>query len=345
LSKICLISDLHFGVRKNNEVFIDSQLRFINEQFIPYLNENGIKKICILGDLFDNRQSTNTKVMNAVHSVFDKLRNFEIYVLVGNHDTYFTSSIEVNSLKFLNEFHNVTLIEKITSVEFNNRKFVMAPWITNIPEFISQFNGTKCDVCLGHFNIFGFQYNKQKRSEDGIESNIFSGCNKVFTGHFHIRNVQNLYGSEIIYIGSPFQLTRNDIDEERGFVVLNTEDLSYEFISNTVSLKYISLKFPEKFSYNRVHNNIVDVHIDYNDRYDESKIDRYVKRIEEYEPAVPPNILVDNNTDFGSGMDLNCCNIGSIMDLIREYIDMIEVENKEDIYSNLADLYNEAKSE
>lgn len=344
--KVAIISDLHFGARKNSEVFLRSQSKFISKQFAPYLKEHKIKKIFMLGDIFDNRSSTNTKVLNEVHNLFEKhLKDFEIYLLVGNHDCYFNSSIRVNSLKPLSNFKGVHLIEDMTSVEMDGKNFVLVPWIVDTMKFVREFNKTNPDVCMGHFNITGFQYNKWKSSDDGINGRIFQKCKKVFTGHFHIRNRQELHGAEIVYVGSPYQLTRNDIDEDRGFIILDTDDLSYEYVNNTTSLKYIKLKFPEKFSKNTVQGNIVDVHVDFDESYNENKIDKYVKKIEEYGPAIPPNIFVDNSNLLGGDLDLDAYDIGSMTDLMREFIDTLEITNKEEIYDSLIDLYNEVKGD
>jgi DNA repair exonuclease SbcCD nuclease subunit len=343
---VSLISDLHFGVRKNNEVYLKSQIKFIVEQFVPYLKENEINTIFILGDLFDNRSSTNTKVMNAVYEIFsDYLKDFTIYILVGNHDTYYNSNIEINSLKFLTKFENIHVIDKMTKIEIDNKKITLVPWVVDNVKFVREFHKTKCDVCMGHFNIHGFHFNKFKKSDDGIQAKLFSNCKKVFTGHFHIRNSQIINDIEMVYIGSPYQLTRNDIDECRGFTLLDLKDLSYKFIDNTKSLKYIKLKFPEKFSQSKIENNIIDVHVDYDNSYNENKVDNYIKKIEKFCPALPPNIFVDNNSELSGELNLENCNIGSMMDLMREYVDGLDIKNKEEIFKILIELYNEVKGE
>jgi len=343
---VALLSDLHFGVRKNSEVFLDSQLRFIVEQFVPYLKEHGIKKIFMLGDLFDNRSSTNTKVMNAVYDIFATcLKDFEIYMIIGNHDCYFNSTVNINSMKFLEGFKNIHLIEKITKITLNKKKIVMVPWIVDNVEFIREFQKINCDICMGHFNISGFHFNKFKKSDDGLHGKLFGKCKKVFTGHFHIRNSQKIHGSEIVYVGSPYQLTRNDIDESRGFTILDLSTLEYKFIDNNVSLKYIKLKFPEKFTKNKISNNIIDVHVDYDEKYNEKIVERYVQKIEQLDPAMTPNIFVDNNSELSGNIDLDGYNIGSMLDLMREYINSLDVRNKEEIYDLLIDLYNEVKGD
>ena len=342
--KVCLIADLHFGVRKNSEIFLASQVRFIEEQFVPYLKEHGIKEVFLLGDLFDNRSSTNTKVMNSVYDLFDhKLTDFNIHVLIGNHDCYFNSTVEINSLKFLEKLPNVHLVEKITVMEVGDKKVVMVPWVIDTLSFVREFSQVEnCDLCFGHFNITGFHFNKVKRSDDGIQGKLFSKFKKVFSGHFHIRSSQKIPGSEIIYIGSPYQLTRNDIDENRGFVILDTETLEYQHIDNTVSLKYIKVKYPEKVTSSKIKNNIIDVYVDYDENYNEEKVDKYVKKIEEMGPVITPNIFVENNSSLNSDIDLENYKFGSMLDLMREYVDGQDIGNKEEINQLLIELYNES---
>jgi DNA repair exonuclease SbcCD nuclease subunit len=346
MTRVALISDTHLGVKKNSEIFLKSQIKFITDQFIPKLKQENIKDIFWLGDLFDNRNNTNTKILNAVFDLFENhLKDFNVNLLVGNHDCYYNSSIEVNSLKIFKKFENVRVIEQMTHMKIDDKNVILVPWIVDSQDFIREFQKYPCDVCLGHFDITGFQYNKYRKSEDGIQKKLFGRCKKVFSGHFHIRNKQKYEGCDIMYIGSPYQLNRNDMDEERGFAILNFEDLSYENINNEISMKFIKLKFPEKFSKKRITGNIIDVHIDYDDSYNEEKVERYIKRIEEYGPAISPNIFVDNNFGLNGELNPDDCNIGSITELMSEYINSLEIDNKDQIYEILIELYNESKGD
>lgn len=344
MSKIILVSDTHFGVRKNSEVFLESQIKFIDEQFIPYLIENNIKCVCWLGDIFDNRSNINIKIMNAVIDIFKKLKEFNIFLLTGNHDTFFNDSININSIKIFSEFPNVKIIEDITQIVLDGVKITMVPWIVDNCKFIKEFKTFDTDICLGHFNINGFNFNKFKLSEDGVSQNVFHDCKKVFSGHFHIRNTKTYNNTEIIYIGSPYQLTRNDADECRGFTVLDLHDLSYEFIDNTKSLKYIKLQYPQTFDKSMIENNIVDVHIDYDDSYNEVEIDKYIKLIENFNPAISPSIVINNNNEVDGSVDLTVYNVGSISNLISEYVESLDISNKDEINQILFDLYDNVKS-
>jgi len=102
MNNVAIISDWHLGIKKSNDLFFQSQLSFFRDQFEPYLKKNGITEIFFLGDLFDNRVSLNIKIKNEALNIFDNiLKNYKIYLLIGNHDCFYTNTIDVNSLKFL----------------------------------------------------------------------------------------------------------------------------------------------------------------------------------------------------------------------------------------------------
>jgi len=342
---IALLSDLHFGVRKNSEVYFESQKKFIINQFIPYLKERNINKIFFLGDMFDNRSSINTKIHNEVFNLFDEyFKEFEIVILVGNHDCYFNSSVEINSIKFLGKFKNIRIVENPEIIEHNDKKILLVPWVINFSSFITYISNKNFDVSFGHYNIKGFHYNKYKTSEDGLDGFLFGNkCKKVFSGHFHIRSKQTFKDCDIIYIGSPYQLTRSDIDEERGFTILNTDDLSYEYIDNKNSLKFIKLEYPKIFNRNLIEGNIIDVHVKYDKNYSEEKIDNYIKQITEFDPAFPPQIVIETDEMLDSSFDITKLNFSSIPDLMMEYINTIDIKNREDVFNILLDLYSATK--
>ena len=54
--KIAIITDQHFGCRKNSKVFHDFFLKFYNDVFFPTLEKEGITTIVDMGDTFDSRK-------------------------------------------------------------------------------------------------------------------------------------------------------------------------------------------------------------------------------------------------------------------------------------------------
>ena len=343
-----MVSDSHFGIKKANDIFFESQIKFFQDQFEPYLRKNKIDTIFFLGDVFDNRVSLNIKIKNMVLNLFSNtLKDYTIYVLVGNHDSYLSTNISINSLKFLDHLNNVKLIETETLIEYNKRKIYLSPWISNYKDFINKVSEMKerVDLCFGHFAINGFNLNKVKIEDGGLEQSVFAKFKKVFSGHFHIRGVRKnvIDNTEIIYVGSPYQLNRGDSNEMRGFCILDTETLDYKFIDNTESLQYVMLTYPEKFTEKMIKGNIIDVNVKFEKNTDDNKLQLYIKMIEKLKPIVPPQIIPINNFVSVDGeVDES---IKSSAQLMREYINRLDVDNKEEIYSILEKLHEEASNQ
>ena len=64
--KVALLADLHFGVKRGDQIWMNSQVRFFKNQLVPELKKQNIKDIWILGDVFDTRESVNVNVISTV---------------------------------------------------------------------------------------------------------------------------------------------------------------------------------------------------------------------------------------------------------------------------------------
>ena len=94
--KIAVIGDAHFGIKKSDKTFLQSQLRFFEDQLVPELKSRNIKNLFVLGDVFDTRQSVNVQTDNIVLKLFkETLKDFTCQIIVGNHDIYHTTTTEV----------------------------------------------------------------------------------------------------------------------------------------------------------------------------------------------------------------------------------------------------------
>lgn len=345
--EIALISDLHFGHKKNSDPFLENHIDYIKNEFVPYLKKNNISTIMILGDLFDNRSSINVKVKNAVYDLFDQyLHEFKIFMIVGNHDTYFHNSINTHSLKFFKKFSNITVVDDIDRIYLDNRYILMVPWQTNYDEFAERVarKNFHCDVCLGHFDISGFKLNKTRLSEEGLSSDLFfNNYTLTFSGHFHTRSKSMRGTFSIIYIGSPYHLTRHDTGEERGFCVLDLETLKYKFVNSKNTIKFIKIEYPNTINEKIIHNNIIDIHVKVDEQYSEEQLQKYIRTIEEYNPLFSPNIVVENS-NINPLINSDVKNFGSAITMIKEYVDGLDIPNKDKVYFTIEKIYNSAKN-
>lgn len=344
-NNVCLLADTHFGFDNNSEIFLKNSIDFFTKQLIPFLKTENINEIFILGDIFDSRVNININVNNIVYDLFDViLKDFKIYILIGNHDVYYNSTNDIHSLKFLRKFENVTLIEKPTVIELYNKKILICPWVNDYLELTKIINNNKSDIIMGHFDIVGFNFNKVILSKNGMPHDLFiDKCDIVFSGHFHTRSIKRINNTEIIYIGSPYQLTRADMDEDRGFLIYNFDLNKYNFFTNDISTKFFKLEYPETYTQKDIENNFIDVHISYNyDNYNQNDYLSYMEDIEKFNPIKITPFYNDEKLELQHNGEQINANRLSIIELINIYVESLKINDcdKNTVLNILIDLFN-----
>lgn len=231
--KIALITDQHFGARNDSLHFLDYYEKFYNLFFLE-IDDHNIDHVLILGDTFDRRKYVNFySLQRAKRMFFDRLkaRDIKVYMLVGNHDTYYKNTNDVNSPELmLNEYDNITVINDPQTIEVDGVKICMVPWICsdNYVVSMNEIKNTDATVCMGHFEIQGFQMYRGAPSEEGLNSEIFKKFDMVFSGHYHHKSSRE----NIHYLGNPYELTWQDYDDPRGFHIFDLKTHDLQFLKN-----------------------------------------------------------------------------------------------------------------
>ncbi len=348
--KIALCSDIHFGVRKGNDLFLDSQMAFFKRVFIPKLKEENIKDVFILGDLMDNRNTINVKILSEVTKLFrEDFKDFNIRVLCGNHDIYYKTSVKTNSLSFLDILPNVQVIDDITIdkhiLKETGKKILQVPWIVDEEDFLNRVSNEniECDYCFGHFELEGFNLTRYVVSHGGQDPNmILDNYIRTYSGHYHNKSRKRQGDKYIQYLGCPFHLTRSDIGDDKGFFIIDLDNDTDEFIKNTVSMEFKKIKYPDKFTKKDIEGNIIDVHIDYDENYKEASVQKYLRILEKYKPALSPSLKIENRMMAGEIEEIEH---QSIEDLLEEYINSLTINNKTHILETIINLYRQCDKE
>jgi hypothetical protein len=106
----------------------------------------------------------------------------------------------------------------------------MMPWICaeNYSDSMATLKDTNATICMGHFEIEGFQMYRGAPSHDGLEPKLFDKFDMVFSGHYHHKSSRK----NIHYLGNPYELTWQDFDDARGFHIFDLKTHELEFIRN-----------------------------------------------------------------------------------------------------------------
>ncbi len=202
--------------------------------------EHDIKNIIQLGDFFDSRTNLSLKAFHYCKPEWldPLIRNgFHMNILIGNHDISMRESLEINSpTSLLQEYVKagaVNIITKPTVVEFDNCTVDVIPWICKENEVeVQQFmqRSKVSDLCVGHFEISGFQMYKGVEGHGGLSPETFERYERTFSGHYHTRSYSESY--KIEYVGTPYEITWSDCNDPRGFTVFDTDTRVSTFVRN-----------------------------------------------------------------------------------------------------------------
>ena len=237
--KICVISDTHWGAKKGSKHLHDYFELFYENVFFPALEEHGVETVIHMGDAFDSRKSIDYQSLEwAKRVVFDPLKKYQVHMIVGNHDCYFKNSNHVNSPELLlQDYSNIKTYSSPTNTKICGIDMTLIPWICseNYDETLKVIRKSKSKIAMGHLELKGFRVNKHLvMDEHGADPKMFDKFDKVFSGHYHTRSDNG----KIFYLGNPYEMYWNDVNDTRGFHIFDTETLEHTPIDNPYRLFY-----------------------------------------------------------------------------------------------------------
>jgi DNA repair exonuclease SbcCD nuclease subunit len=212
--KTLLLTDTHLGLYAASDVWHDIALK-IFQAVADFCNRNNIKRIIHLGDFFEKREAINVKSLwYAVRYIGPILNEFNTYLVVGNHDTFYKNKIEPHSLCIFDKFENITVVDEPITLPCG--QIGLVPW--QCTPMLGVY------TLMGHFEINGFKMNEGYTTRRAkIEPEELGMYRKVISGHFHTPMTKN----NITYIGAPSQQTFADVGGERGFYVYDERKLDF----------------------------------------------------------------------------------------------------------------------
>jgi DNA repair exonuclease SbcCD nuclease subunit len=237
--KIGIFTDSHYGAKKGSKHLHDYFELFYKNVFFPALEEHGVETVIHMGDAFDSRKSIDYQSLEwAKRVVFDPLKKYQVHMIVGNHDCYFKNSNHVNSPELLlQDYSNIKTYSSPTNTKICGIDMTLIPWICseNYDETLKVIRKSKSKIAMGHLELKGFRVNKHLvMDEHGADPKMFDKFDKVFSGHYHTRSDNG----KIFYLGNPYEMYWNDVNDTRGFHIFDTETLEHTPINNPYKLFY-----------------------------------------------------------------------------------------------------------
>ena len=347
--KIAIITDTHFGARNDNLNFNDYFFKFYDNVFFPTLKERDITTCIHMGDVVDRRKYISYRIANDFRSRFIervKELNIDLHIVIGNHDTYYKNTNDVNSMnELVGEDSLTSIYSEPQVVEFDDVPIQFIPWINagNYSKTMEALSKSPAQIAMGHLEVSGFQMYRGQYSENGWDKELFRRFDTVFSGHFHHKSDDG----QIYYLGTPYQIFWNDFDDPKGFHIFDTETRELERIINPHTLF-------KKIYYDDTQENYDSHDVEqYKEKYvklivvnkkDLYDFDKFVDRLLAAD-AYEVKIIEDfSDLDASNVSDDIVENTEDTMTLLDRYVDELDITlNKDRLKNTMRTLYNEAQ--
>jgi UDP-2,3-diacylglucosamine pyrophosphatase LpxH len=341
--KVVIISDQHFGCRKNSKLFHDYFLKFYNDVFFPTLEEYGITTVVDMGDTFDSRKGIDFSALSwAKNNYYDRLQEMgvKVHTIVGNHTAYYKNTNNVNAVDLLlREYDNVTVYPEPTEVMLGQLPTLFIPWINqeNEERTLKLIEKTTCPCAMGHLELHGFRVNRQIIMEHGLDSKLFGKFKRVFSGHYHTRSTNGT----VFYLGNPYEIYWTDVGDTRGFTIFDTETLEHTPVDNPYkmfhNIYYEDTNY-QTFDTREYENKIVKVVV--RKKSDTKKFEKFIDKL--YSSNIAELKIIEN-FDIQEPQDFEAFESEDTISILNRYIEEAEISlDKSVIQKMMQEIYQEA---
>lgn len=347
---IALLNDTHAGVRSDMVEMAKYQGRFYEEIFFPYLDKHNIKHIIHLGDYFDRRKYINFSSLaeNRKHFIEPLVkRGIHMDLILGNHDTYYKNTNDVNSPELLlfNE-SNITVIQEPVTKDYDGTTVALVPWINpeNYADSVEFLLSAPATHCFGHFEIEGGLMQPGFNCPHGLDPTYLKRFEQVYSGHFHHKSdVGN-----VRYLGSQMQFTWSDYNDKKYFHIFNTETLEVTPVLNPLTMFekvfYDDTKFKRfediaEMDFSNIAGKFVKLIVVNKDN--PYWFDTFIDKVHKENPLHLQVVDDNKHMDFFNDDDIE--DIEDTLTILGKYVDGLEIQGaKKPLNELMTSLYNEA---
>jgi len=213
-NKAIVFTDIHFGLKSNSLLHNQDCAKFV-DWIIETAQAHGCETGMFLGDWHHHRAAINLHTLDFSLQALEKLsRAFsQFYFIPGNHDLYYRDKRDIHGAAWARHIPNI----HICNDWVQQGDVIIAPWL--VGDDHKRIQKMSAKYMFGHFELPHFKMNAMVEMPDHgeIKNDDFRGIEKVFSGHFHLRQQKN----NINYIGNAFPHNFADAgDTNRGAMIL-----------------------------------------------------------------------------------------------------------------------------
>jgi DNA repair exonuclease SbcCD nuclease subunit len=213
--KVLFVGDPHLKMSR-----FDISVRFLN--WITELSlELKPDMVVNLGDSFDTHAVLRSELMQEFRKHVDAIcsNNMDYVYVLGNHDQYKPNDATYHALQpFIGLYKNLIIADK--PINYKDISFI--PYVHNLRDFPTK----TLPICVAHQSFVGVDYG-YLRPDVGVDADKVS-ADVIISGHIHLRQE---FG-KVMYPGTPFAHNANDLNQEKGVMLFDTDTYKSTFIKS-----------------------------------------------------------------------------------------------------------------
>lgn len=241
--RFVFIADLHlsrYGQDKIEDVTqlperLDSIVRTVNNT-IDYCKNNDIDRIVIGGDCLHGKSVIYALAQSLLLDFFRSNRDIEFIVIDGNHDLSGKGALSVSSLKSIDNEPNV---KRIDEEYFHDKQndILYVPYSYSMVDIVKNHSAK---YLISHFGLNEAIVNSGVSIISDISLKQLTGKYEiVLLGHYH--KPQEIINDKIklYYVGSLIQLDWGEKNEEKRFLVVDTNRDTIQSVPSVGYKRYV----------------------------------------------------------------------------------------------------------
>ena len=244
IKKIIHIADIHIRTFQRLEEYGNLLNSFIEKcKEVTKGLENDEIRILIAGDLLHNKNQISAEQISFASSFIRKLQEIgQVRFFSGNHDLVVDNATRMDAMTALFQtanFENAIFLDSYLGYESGILVDDNITWA-----LYSIFDGFRRPdiekareespnnpiIGLFHGTVIGSTLDNGTLMDNGIDGNIFGGCDYVMAGDIHKRQELKRGDTIIVYPGSLIQQNFGETITKHGFVVWDIENNTHEAI-------------------------------------------------------------------------------------------------------------------
>jgi DNA repair exonuclease SbcCD nuclease subunit len=211
--------------------------------------KNDIGVMVIGGDIMHNKSIIYSLAQKLLLDFLEDYRQLKFWVVTGNHDLSHKGKDAISALEFL-DHHDSVEINATHGMCGSIAKIDAGPSILIVPyssDMAVTIKKAKANILISHFGLNEAVVNSGLSIISDISiRHLENNYDLVLLGHYHKPQEVSNENVRIFYAGSPIQLDWGEKDDEKRFLVVDSETLEVESIPTSGYRKHVQLDLTKK---------------------------------------------------------------------------------------------------